>query len=490
VTPKAKLDIPVPHINTVETYERDVPATYKVPRSFVRYHRSSAEEWNIKQEYFSDVEDEIWLKNNTKFGGACQSVDASDETGPLQRRPQLPLALFERKLDILEKATGFEAIVTAQKAEVLIHADIPQLYQMFPGKSRPGVITAKQVIHEVYTYWLQKRSKLKRPLLRRYWPVTSTDDTNPHLVFRPREKEKYKLRKKRQNDMDAYRKMKQLRNDFDNLRAILDLTVRREQLGCNHVKLQVDLFQQRLHDAVDTSKYPRLSDQIQGDELKRVLDVPVYFDVHQGGRKAKRIRTTGRESLPPSPARASMTGSTGDNGTGTKAAPVVVAGRNHGEPAPLFVHPLSTRETYATSWEGAVPHVTTYIDSHAVPTFRFRHRPRVGRGGRLCIDRVPRPPNLLVAPHTVFRAGFAMPRSVKPKERLLDLLPRPIDHDAASRKIEDLCIAAIREDFEAKASAGGDAEENDGDEVIVSLDDWLETDDQLWGEERFAIGPF
>ena len=79
---------------------------------------------------------------------------------------------------------------------------------------------------------------------------------------------------------------------------------------------------------------------------------------------------------------------------------------------------------------------------------------------------------------------------MKPKERLLDLLPRPLDHGAASRTIEDLCIAAIKEDYEAKAGAGGDAEENDGDEVIVRLDDWLETDDQLWGDERFAIGPF
>lgn len=491
VTPKPKLDIPVPHINTVETYERDVPATYNVPCSFVRYRRSSLEEWNDKLAYVSDAEDEIWLKNNTKFGGACQSVGDSDETtGPLQRRPQLTLALFERILDILEKATGFEAIVSVQKAESLIHADIPQLFQMFPMKGRPGVTTTKIVIHDSYTYWLQKRSKLKRPLLRRFWPVTSTDDTNPHLVFRPREKEKYKLRKKRQNDMDSYRKMKQLRNDFDNLRAILDLTCRREELNCLHAKLQVDLFRQRLHDAVDTSSYPRISDQIQKDEIKRVLDVPVYFDVHQGGRKAKRIRTSGRESLPPSPARASFTGSTGDSITVTKAAPVVVAGRNHGEPAPLFVHPLSTRETYATSWEGAVPHVTTYIDSHAVPTFRFRHRPRVGRGGRLCIDRLPRPPHSGVAPQTVIRAGFAMPRSLKPKERLLDLLPRPIDHAAASRKIEALCIAAIKEDFEAKAGAGGDAEENDGEEVIVRLDDWLETDDQPWGEERFAIGPF
>jgi len=500
VAPKIKLDIPVPHINTVETYERDIASTYHIPRSFVRYHRPSPEERIQSIEYVADTEDENWLKNNTRFGGACQtaSVDTNKDTASvLVRRPQLTLPIFERMLDILEKATGFEAIVTSHKAENLIHADIPSLYPMFPTKGRAGVVTAKQVVHDVYTYWLQKRSKLKRPLLRRFWPVTSTDDTNPHLVFRPREKEKYKLRKKRQNDMDSYRKMKQLRADFDNLRAILELTKQREVLSSQHVKLQVDLFQQRLYDIVDTTGAPRVSETTDRASVKRAFNVPTYFE-GGGTRKARRVRMLGFDSgAPAAPARSSLgLGGSGSGGLGGvdgvnfKAAQTVVAGRNHGEPAPLFVHPLITRETYTTSWEGAVPYVTTYIDSHALPTFRFRHRPRVGRGGRLCIDRVPHPARAGVIPHTHLRAGHAMPRSLKPKERLLDLLPRPLNHATVSRRIEDLCVASIREDFEAKAGAdGGDPEENDGEEIVVPLEDWLETDDQLWGEERFAVGP-
>ena len=31
--------------------------------------------------------------------------------------------------------------------------------------------------------------------------------------------------------------------------------------------------------------------------------------------------------------------------------------------------------------------------------------------------------------------------------------------------------------------------ENDGDEVAVKLKEWLDTDDQLWGEERYIMGP-
>jgi enhancer of polycomb-like protein len=48
----------------------------------------------------------------------------------------------------------------------------------------------KTVIAEVWGYWVAKRQRLKKPLLRRFWPVTSINDSNPHLVFRPREKER------------------------------------------------------------------------------------------------------------------------------------------------------------------------------------------------------------------------------------------------------------------------------------------------------------
>ena len=89
-------------------------------------------------------------------------------------------------------------------------------------------------------------------------------------------------------------------------------------------------------------------------------------------------------------------------------------------------------------------------------------------------------------PPTVYTAGRPLPRATQPRERLLELLPRPLDHAALSRRIETISVAAIKEDFEA-ARAG--EEENDGEEVVVPLPDWLETDDPVWGEERYAIGP-
>ena len=89
---------------------------------------------------------------------------------------------------------------------------------------------------------------------------------------------------------------------------------------------------------------------------------------------------------------------------------------------------------------------------------------------------------------THFRAGRALPPATTPAERLLDLLPQPLNHARLSQRIEEMSAAAIREDFEAR-TLSTEPEENDGDEIMVSLDDWIDADDQLWGEERYAIGP-
>ena len=480
----------------MKDYDRDVPATYRVPRSYIRYKRKDYDE---EIEFVIDREDEEWYQK-TRFGPL-----AKDET---ESRSVLPLGMLERMLDLLEKLTGFDTIVTRDQAEKEILRQLPVLDRMFPRKD--GGVTAKQVIMDVYGYWVQKRSKLKRPLLRRFWPVTASDDTNPHLVFRPRQKEKYKLRKKRQNDMEAFRKMKQLRSDFDKVRVLLDLVCRRERLNRLMVGMQADWFKQRLVDIVDTSGSEGLEMPYDKTELNEMMDPPRYFDVSssgQGGQKKKRRRKTG-EMEPPRGASPAPTGGMAqpevintdtnvarDSPTETAQA-LVVAGQNHGEPAPNFLHPLRSRQSYATSWDGTVPFITGYVDSHPVPTFRFRHRPRVGRGGRIVIDRLPQPihEDDPAGSIHVYTAGKGLARSTEPKARLLDLKPEPLDHATLSHRIEQICASALQEETESAMGALNgqmtqDLMDNDGDEVLVKAEDWMSTDDQVWGEERYVIGP-
>ena len=49
-------------------------------------------------------------------------------------------------------------------------------------------VDSHEVCTAVLEYWTKKRKELGKPLLRRYWPLTNVNDTNPNLVFRPRGK--------------------------------------------------------------------------------------------------------------------------------------------------------------------------------------------------------------------------------------------------------------------------------------------------------------
>lgn len=505
----------MPKIRDVETYNTDIPANYKCPVAYVRHRTPSQMELRDTLEYVIDAEDEVWLLNNAKFGRASSAQTTS--SGQDKKRPanssstsgedkgtvQLPLDMLEIMMDVLEKATAFEAIVRLDQAENLILQRLPQLYHMYPIKAKAGVVTIKHVLTDIYNYWVSKRSKLKRPLLRRFWPVTSSEDTNPHLVFRPREKEKYKLRKKRQNDMEAYRKLEQLKQDFDQVRLLCQLVKQREELNRALVLLQREWFRQKIYEAIDTSGRPRISTDLDKGQLDALMNVEKHFDVHDGSRKKKARRGSqsgGASSRSTSPlpdgggmSTMYMSGVTAMGGGQTESnrKPVIIAGHNHGEPAPNFLNPLSTREGYQTSWEGIPPHVTSFVNAKPEPTFRFRHRPRVGRGGRLCIDRMPLPINPDVPMPTFFRAGNSQAYLNEPKKRLVDLLPPPLDRVRLAQRIEAISLSALKEDYETPPGgiAGPEGEENDGEVVLVPVKDWLNTDDQLWGEERYQIGP-
>ena len=72
-----------------------------------------------------------------------------------------------------------------------------------------------------------------------------------------------------------------------------------------------------------------------------------------------------------------------------------------------------------------------------------------------------------------------------------ELYPPSINTDDVSRRIEEICLTALKEDYDEVGNSGGGFvdEENEATEVVVPVKEWLETDDQLWGEERFAVGP-
>lgn len=460
VAPKPKLDIPVPKINIVDTYERDVKADYEIPVSFVRCHRGRAPLTEI--DYLADLEDETWLSQNSRCGGKAP-------TG----RARLTVDMFEHMIDALEKATAFEAIVSFDQAMRIFVKASPNLTEMFPTvaptKGSGSRVLLKHVSSDVYQYWVHKRSKLKRPLLRKFWPVTSSDDTNPHLVFRPREKEKYQLRRKRHPDnVLARRKLQALRQELGQLRQVIELVQRREGLQQAHLQTTMELFSQRLYDMVDTTGKPRPCKNGLLAKINSLIENPL---AENSGRLSKKARTSSGSLRSGGSGGTSNAGQGG--GSSDSSSKVIVAGHNNGEPAPHFLHPLETRESYATSYATANPSMPTYEDSHAQPTTWYRHRTRVGRGGRLVIDRVPRPP---VSEHhrTMVTAGRGLAQPAN-RTRLLDYLPpQPIDAAQMARQIENHSLNTLMGEDNA---------------VVVSTESWMSTDDPVWGDERFSLGP-
>jgi len=420
------------------------------------------------------------------------------------RRHLVPIYIFEKIIDILEKATAFESVVTLAQGEALIFKTMPLLTKVFDclGSSQiQGGQRAKISITIIYDYWVQKRSRLRKPLLRQFWPLTATHDTNPHLVFRPREKGKYRLRKKRQNDLDTLRKMKQLRCDFDKIRVLMDLIRSREQLNTAMFELRTEWFDQRMYDMTDTSGLPRLSNRLSLNKIEELAKAPTLIDIQKSdkGRKNKRkkVSLVGDVSNELIPMDGAVEASSTDMLLPTTQQFNIASVEN-----PIsFLDPLSTRDVFAVSWEKAVPFITSYVDSHPVPTFRFRHRPRIGRGGRVIIDRLPLPCSSSLTPTQVYRAGDDL-ISTKMDHQVLEMLPRPLDYTLLSRRIEEISAAMVAEDdfdqekVQTQLKPGNlpmmirmDVSKSNPKEILIRLDDWLTSDDNPYGEEKYVLGP-
>lgn len=622
---KKKAEIPIPKIETVSNYERDVAADYDLPNFYVRNrkvpHLSSSmittnntaassntnaattatanyttdeKKYNTNNgipdeagtiDYNFDEEDEIWLHNFQKKllgkqkqkqkqkkdqqsstpSSSSSNKTTSDKT-TLVINLTLTLPILEYMMDILEKETKFDAIISQSDAYTtflqkisfpnnLQHNDEKEEQKrqqhhhhqthsllFITRKSTNSTASSLSFLREsdcqnhtqkkafrtqsrsisdaVYQYWVNKRCKLRKPLLRQYWPVTATNDTNPHMVFRPREKEKYKLRKKRQNDIDAYRKLLLLKQDFEKLLVLCNLLKKREYLQRDKLKWMHERFEQKLYDCVDTSGLPRqliypdvfgkkkrkqndAGDEDNDDEqdeeeeeeetlLEDILTYPQvpqwlerfqrpsksrsnqylnqqqqynHYAMHGGAADNASIsssETTGsynntsNKRKRKKKQRSSMISSTSGNSglfndgssfasnassndgsefsshhniipseystfgigmsnnstnilNGNEANPNSISSITGGDnmqgdgssglvdvsdtassnQVPLFTHHLPSRQNFITSWNDCTPFVPSYENGIPTKTHKFKHRGRIGRGGRIVIDRLP-----------------------------------------------------------------------------------------------------
>eukprot|EP01034_Spumella_vulgaris_P030038 gene30038-37188_t len=194
------------------------------------------DEVDVSIDYVMDSSDKQWVAGLIKI-----------EYGK-EMQKHITCAAFETIINILERYTAFSV-----HAVPLVHATKLIGEQLSTWNTTSPIIAA--VLARVYTYWQEKRTKIGKPLCRRYWPQVASSDCNPHQVFRTRDKERYRLRKtQKRNDVEAFRKMQQLRKDFSRAKVLLELVLERETLREADFEVQREIFAQRLHD-LDTSDH-------------------------------------------------------------------------------------------------------------------------------------------------------------------------------------------------------------------------------------------
>ncbi|CAH0480796.1 unnamed protein product [Peronospora belbahrii] len=383
---RKKKDIPIPLISSVSSYDTSVSADFQVPTSYVRFQALPRDEDSTGLEASSpesqvvevdlDLEDMKWLRCHPKYG-----VDGDP-------RYQISKERFGQMLDALEKASALlnPNVMTLAEAE-----------DVFARRLNMHRTPINRATCDVYAYWAAKRQKLRRPLLRRFWPKTPLNDTNPHSVFRPREKERYKLRKHRKNDLEGFRKLQQLRVDFERVRRVLNLVQRRERAK----RLQLDFL-----DEIRRQAEHELTHRGPNAVVRKPVIPTDGEREHQKKKKKKMKRYRNGESDSSGNGGILVSGDL-KNESDARAAAAAVEGP---QIAPTFME-------YDTSANFVMEDSTDTdgnLDGPVYPSYplsppqlmaaifqqppKYRCRGRIGRGGRLVMDRIPVPSSRYYGP--------------------------------------------------------------------------------------------
>ncbi|XP_069815078.1 enhancer of polycomb homolog 1 isoform X1 [Dendropsophus ebraccatus] len=199
--------IPVPEAESnIAYYESVYPGEFKMPKQLIHIQPFSLDA--EQPDYDMDSEDEIFVNKLKK----------KIEISPLQ---------FEEMIDRLEKGSGQQP-VNLQEAKLLLKED-------------------DELITEVYDYWIKKRknsrgSSLIPAVKQEKRDGSSTSD--PYVAFR-RRTEKMQTRKNRKNDEASYEKMLKLRRDLSRAVTILEMIKRREKSKRELLHLTLEIMEKR-----------------------------------------------------------------------------------------------------------------------------------------------------------------------------------------------------------------------------------------------------
>ncbi|KAL7047734.1 hypothetical protein ACKWTF_003091 [Chironomus riparius] len=199
----AGLIIPTPEVTCLkhdDLYNKMYPADFKMPRQLIHVQPLSLEQ-DIP-DYDMDSSDEQWLQSESKT--------------------DLTPYKFEQMMDRLEKIT----VCSLDDAKALVKRN--------------------EVSQDVFDYWVSKRLKTKHPLILSVKTDCrgNTASNNPYIAFR-RRTEKMQTRKNRKNDETSYEKMLKLRRDLSRAVKLLEMVKRREKMKKDELQMSIEIYEKR-----------------------------------------------------------------------------------------------------------------------------------------------------------------------------------------------------------------------------------------------------
>ncbi|KAG1670869.1 hypothetical protein FOA52_000371 [Chlamydomonas sp. UWO 241] len=242
-------EIPIPEIKFVPTYTREYLPLYALPETYIRGKGGVGWAADEYVEYDLDCEDEDWLET--------YNAAASKSTGPGSEQPMtalLPDTKFEKmlwRLDLAcaeaqERALNAAGASEAERrtpATVANTSHLPRDEALAVLRKTAG--GREGALSDVHTYWLAKRKRHGRPLLKSLWAPTAASDSNPFNTFRLRERaNRPATRRRRENSAECLEKLRTMRDNLLHALEMSELLVMRERK--KREMLRIDFGAQRL----------------------------------------------------------------------------------------------------------------------------------------------------------------------------------------------------------------------------------------------------
>ncbi|KAJ1329120.1 enhancer of polycomb-like protein [Microdochium nivale] len=270
-----EIPVPPPTKNDA-SYDELYPNNYVEPRNYLKFSETVEDTLGTlgpEAPYYMTTEDDEWLKkHNTKK----------------PKRDQLSEDDFELIMEVFEYTSKEQAPFAAVDGTSVAYEPMLVEFERLKGLINPKVIQAHGQV--TYEHWQAQKAKAGNKSLQpqlKFETHQERDDMDPYVCFRRREVRQ--TRKTRARDNQVADKLKKLRSELEDGRRLVQFALRREELKRDMLKQDRAVFEKRAW-----LKQAKLRLNIKGDDDDLVNSKP---------QKRPRIEAAHPRSGPPTQLR-------------------------------------------------------------------------------------------------------------------------------------------------------------------------------------------